>query len=92
MFAEDFAPFFDIDAFAVPATLEGAAKTVIFDTSSVDEFGTVTQAPSVLMTATDAFGATQGQTMLINFVSYVVRSVNAQPPDGALVRLDLVRV
>jgi hypothetical protein len=100
-FAEDLSMFFA--DFGVAATLNGAAATVMLDTSSVDEFGVVTQAPSAVMPKAEASAAAAGQALVVAADdlpaqlahlagTYTVRTVKDEPPDAAFVRLELARV
>lgn len=89
MFTENLAPFFS--DFATAATLDGASVSAIFDTQSVDELGMVTQEPSAVLRASQAGSAAPGQTFVYGGVSYIVRQVLHEPPDGATVRLVLSR-
>lgn len=94
MFAEDLLPLFDVaGGFAQAATLDGNDVSVIFDTASTDVFNdaVVTTLPSALLSASEAVAAAAGQALVVGATTYTVRSVNAEPPDGALVRLMLTR-
>jgi hypothetical protein len=91
VFSEDLSVFFA--DFGVSATLNGSAVTAMVDTSTelvLD--GELTQAPSALLKTSDAASAAQGQSFVASAVSYLVRQVLREPPDGALTRLVLVRV
>ena len=90
MFTEDLSLF--LADFGVSATLNGSAVTAIVDTSSLVELdGIVTQAPTALLTTADASSAAPGQTFVASAITYKVRQVLKEPPDGALTRLVLVR-
>jgi outer membrane lipoprotein-sorting protein len=94
VFAEDLAPLFDTaGGYATEGTLNGTPVSLIFDTASTDVFedAVVTNLPSALLTAAQAATAAAGQTLVVGATTYTVRSVNAEPPDGALVRLMLTR-
>lgn len=90
MFSEDFAPFFA--DFGVDATLAGSPVRAIVDTESLIELdGVLTQRPSALLASTSAPSTTQGQAFVASAVTYTVRQVLREPPDGALTRLVLAR-
>lgn len=89
-FAEDLSPF--LADFGVAANLNGSAVTAVVDTSSEDVDGIVTQGPSALMTSAASAAAAPGQTFVASGVTYNVRQVLKEPPDGAFTRLVLVRV
>lgn len=93
-FAEDLSPFFDVaGGFALSATLNGAQVQVIVDVQTIDELGQlVTRQPSVLIATASATSAAPGQPVVCAGVTYQVRAVSLEPPDGALTRIDLVRV
>lgn len=88
-FVEDLSAFFA--DFGVDATLDGVAVQAIVDTQTVDEFGALTQQPSALLTTAQASAAAPGQAFVAADVTYTVRQVLREPPDGALTRLLLVR-
>lgn len=93
-FSEDTAAFMDADAgFAQSATLATVAVEVIFDAPGVDVLDgqAVTTMPSCLITAAQSASAAAGQSLVVGATTYTVRSVNAEPPDGAFVRLMLTR-
>lgn len=93
MFTEDLAPFFDTAGFAQAATLDGVEITVILDRVTVPAFGNdlLTLEPSALVDSTAAATAVAGQALVVAGVTYAVREVRLEPPDGALTRLVLVR-
>jgi hypothetical protein len=78
----------------------GVAVKVILDKMGRDELGLATEEPSALIKAaegegTEDFMLTVGTTVAGVFVpgvSYAVRKVAAEPPDGAFVRLTLARL
>lgn len=93
-FVENLAPM--LADFGERITLAGAGLQAIFDTEATDPLGNViTAEPSVLLKACDAPAAAVGQAVVRNTttgaVSYTVRQVLQEPPDGALLRLVLVR-
>lgn len=91
-FVEPIASFFAPAGFAVPATLAGAAVSVIMDTDSEIFVGeVVTQGPSALLASVQAAAAAPGQTLVVYSATYTVRQVLREPPDGALTRLVLAR-
>ncbi len=89
MFTEDFTPYFE--DFAQAGTLAGVDVTGVFDVESLDEFSTVTQRTTFLLKPTTAVGASVGQQLVTGGVTYTVRQVLQEPPDGALKRLVLAR-
>jgi len=91
MFTEDLAIFFT--DFGVDATLNGSAVRAIVDTASVVEVdGVLTAAPSAEVTSVASAATVPGQAFVANGVTYTVRQVQRQPPDGVLTRLALARV
>jgi len=89
-FVEDTALF--LADFGSAATLNAVAVTAIVDTSSVVELdGIVTQAPTALLQTAEASAAAPGQTFAAAAVTYKVRQVLKEPPDGAFTRLVLAR-
>jgi hypothetical protein len=89
-FTEDLAPFFA--DFGGAATLNSVAVTAIVDTQTVIEVeGIATQQPTALVRTSEASVAAPGQSFVANAVTYIVRQVLREPPDGALTRLVLAR-
>lgn len=89
-FVEDFAPFFT--EFGVDATLAGSAVRAIVDTESVIELdGVLTQKPTAILVTSSAASTTQGQSFVADAITYTVRQVLREPPDGLLTRLVLAR-
>lgn len=79
--AEDLTVFFA--EFGEAVTVNGAAAVGIFDTASEVVLGdVVTTAPTLELPAT--VSAAVGQAVVVRGVSYTVRQVVSQPPDGAL--------
>jgi hypothetical protein len=93
MFTENVSQFFDVaGGFAVDATLNAVAVSAIFDTESLFELdGVVTQQPSALLPTSSAASTAPGQAFVANAVTYTVRRVLREPPDGVLTRLVLTR-
>lgn len=93
MFQEDLALF--LADFGQRCVLDGAAVTAIVDVSSFEDVvsGAVTQGPSALVTsaAAGSVGVAPGSALSAAGVSYVVRQVLQEPPDGAFTRLVLAR-
>lgn len=90
MFVEDLSPL--VADFGVDATLAGASLRAIVDTESFIEVdGVMTQRPSAQVISSAAPAAAPGQTFVANAVTYTVRQVLREPPDGALTRLVLSR-
>lgn len=92
MLAEPLSVYFS--DFADACTLAGVAGRAIFDEASeeVGDDGLVTLSPSASVPATTWPAAAVGQTFVRAGVSYRVRRVRKEPPDGAIVRLVLVRL
>jgi hypothetical protein len=87
-FVEDLAPFFA--DFGQAVTVNGVAARGIFNTATDVVLGdAITQAPTLEMPASVA--AAQGQTCVVGGVTYTVRQVMDQPPDGAIRLLVLAR-
>ena len=87
-FVEDLAPFFA--DFGESVTVGGVSATGIFNTGSELAMGEVlTSAPSLEVPATVA--AAEGNAVVVRGVSYVVRQVIDQAPDGALRLLVMAR-
>ena len=93
MFAEDVSQFFSVaSGFAVDATLNAAAVVAIIDTESFIEVdGVMTQRPSALLPTSSAPSAAPGQAFVAGAVTYTVRQVLREPPDGVVTRLVLAR-
>lgn len=89
-FAETFAGYFA--DFAIAGTVNGVAVRGILDLETFDEGpgGTVTQRTSVLLEPGAAAPAAN-QAAVFEGVTYTVRQVLREPPDGALTRLILAR-
>lgn len=77
--------------FGVDATLAGVAVRAIVNTATVDDLGTLTEQPNADLPSTSAASAAPGQAFVANSVTYTVRTVERQPPDGAITRLMLAR-
>jgi hypothetical protein len=103
MFAEDLSVFFDeVDGFAIDLTVAGAAAKAIFDAPGAEALGgeVVTSEPSLLLTA-DVPAAEGDSVVILNAAlpaqllhlagTYTVRSIMPEPPDGAIVRVFLVK-
>jgi hypothetical protein len=78
--------------FGQAGALAGADVTVMFDTDTIDADGVLTQQPSVLLTSAQAPSAAAGQAVVTGGVTYTVRQVLREPPDGVFTRLVLARV
>ena len=88
MFTEDLAPYFA--DFGEAVTVQGVAARGIFDVSTDVALGDVlTTAPTVELPATVAAAA--GGSVVIRSVTYTIRQVLDQPPDGATRLLVLSR-
>lgn len=88
-FTEDTSPFFE--DFATTGTLAGVAVRGLLDVESANDFDTITQHTSCLLQPTTAVTAAVGQTLVLAGVTYTVRQVLQEPPDGALLRLIVAR-
>lgn len=78
--------------FGQSATLNASAVTAIVDTNSeIEVEGLVTQAPTALLRSSDASSAAPGQAFVSASVTYTVRQVLREAPDGAFTRLVLAR-
>lgn len=86
---EAFSPFF-VD-FGEAATLNGVAVRGMVNVESFDELDSVTQRTDFMLEPTTAVAAAAGQSMVLRGVSYTVRQVLREPPDGVLQRLVLAR-
>lgn len=81
MLAEDVTVFFA--DFGEAVTVNGVAAVGIFDTASEVVLGDVmTTAPTLELPA--SVSAAVGQAVVVRSVSYTIRQVLSQPPDGAL--------
>lgn len=90
-FAETFAGYFA--DFAIAGTVNGVAVRGILDLETFDEGpgSTVTQRTSVLLEPGAAVTPAANQAAVFEGVTYTVRQVLREPPDGALTRLILAR-
>lgn len=89
-FVEDLSVFFA--DFAVDATLNASALRAIVDKETQLELdGVLTLQPTALVKTSDAAAAAAGQAFVAGSVTYSVRQVLKEPPDGALTRLVLAR-
>ncbi|MBX3605369.1 MAG: hypothetical protein KF788_08860 [Piscinibacter sp.] len=87
---EDLTAFFT--DFAESVTIAGAAKSAIVDTSTELVLGDVlTHAPTLLLPAAEVPTVAEGAACVVRGAAHSVRQVLQEPPDGALVRLVLVR-
>lgn len=91
---EDLSLFMGIGAsgFAEAVTVHGTATQAVFDTAAELVFGDVIGAsPTLLLPATAVPAVADGSACTVRGGTYRVRQVLAEPPDGAFVRLVLVR-
>lgn len=89
-FAEDLTPYFA--DFGGPATLNGVAVTAIVDTETVFEVnGVASQKPTAVLATSAASAAAPGQSFVAGGLTYSVREVLREPPDGVFTRLVLAR-
>ena len=87
-FTESLLPFFT--DFGEAVTVNGVAATAIFNSSSELVLGdAVTMQPTLELPATVA--ASVGHVCVVRSVSYTVRQVLDQPPDGVIRQLVLAR-
>lgn len=87
-FAEDLTPLFA--DFGESVTVQGVSATAIFDTASDVIFGDViSTAPALTLPATVA--AAEGGSAVVRGVTYRIRQVLDQPPDGVLRTLVLAQ-
>ena len=87
-FAEDLTPYFA--DFGEAVTVNGVAARGIFNRATEVVLGdAITQAPSLELPA--SVGAAVGQPCVIRSISYTVRQVLDQPPDGVIRQLVLTR-
>ena len=87
---EDLAPFFT--DFAVAGLLAGVAVLGIWDAEDYDEGpGVVTRRTSFLLKPGAAVTPAQGQALVSGGITYTVRQVLREPPDGVLTRLVVAR-
>ena len=89
-FVEAFSPFFA--DFGDGATLAGVAVRGLLNFESFDEFDTIAQRTDYLLMPTTAIVPAVGQALVVRGVTYTVRQVLKEPPDGVLQRLVLARV
>lgn len=89
MLVEDFDCYFD--AWGVDATLAGIAVRGVFDTQTAGEYEVASEGPTFIVKPTTEVGPSVGQQLLLDGITYSVRQVLKVPPDGALLRLVLVR-
>jgi hypothetical protein len=64
---------------------------VLLNNSTIDADGVLTAQPNVLLATTQAAAAAAGQSLVTGGVTYTVRQLLREPPDGAFTRLVLVR-
>jgi hypothetical protein len=86
MFAENLAPFFSVDEFAVDATLGGVAVRGIFDTAYLEPLGNLIESsgPVFTLPSVDAASAAHGTTLVVAATTYKVCGIE---PDGTGVTL-----
>ena len=78
-FTEDLTPFFRVAEFASSATLDGVSVTGIFDNQYIDTLGVASRQPMFTLPTADAAAATQASVLIVEGVTYRVRSIE---PDG----------
>lgn len=92
MSLEEAALYFDASlGMAEGVVLNGESVSGIFEASTeLDQGDVITTAPTFLMLAGGAVA--EGQSVVRGLVTYKVRQVLPEPPDGVLQRLVLARV
>lgn len=93
-FVEDLDAFLDVaGGFASDATLDGVAVRILLDTAGINalDYAVATTSPSAVIKSVDGKGK-EAKVLVVGTQSYSVRSIADEEPDGAFVRLDLVRV
>lgn len=90
-FVEDLSVF--LADFGQSCTLAGAAVTAIvdFDIQPDPDTGVLTQQQLARLPTTSASSAAAGQAFVAGGVTYTVRQVLKEPPDGAFTLLVLAR-
>lgn len=88
-FTETLSPLFA--DFGEAATLAGVAVRGMVNVESFDELDTVTQRTDFLLLPAAGVVPAAGQAMVLRGVTYTVRQVLKEPPDGVLLRLVLAR-
>jgi len=90
-FVEDFSVF--LADFGQPCTLAGAAVTAIvdFEVAPDPDTGVLTQQQLARLHSSSAAAAAAGQAFAAAGVTYTVRQVLKEPPDGAFTLLVLAR-
>ena len=90
---EDLIAFFDVAEFAETITVAGTPAAGIVDFFTDLQLGEVlTIAREVQLPASSAPGAAEGATVVVRGVTYRVRQVLLEPPDGVVLRLVLAKV
>ncbi len=85
--------FLSADEFASEATLSSVNVLAVVDTESELELdGMIVQAPSARLKTSDAAATRPGAQFVCDGITYAVRQVLRDPPDGAFTRLVLARV
>lgn len=91
--AEDLTAFFDVAEFAETITVAGSPAAAIVDFYTTELLGEVlTVAREVQLPASSAPGAAEGATVVVRGVTYRVRQMLLEPPDGVVMRLVLAKV
>jgi hypothetical protein len=91
MFAEDTSSYFA--DFGIAATLAGLPVTGILDMQAAEDgLGTVAQQQEFLLQPGAGVTPAGGQVLVAQGISYTVRQVLKEPPDGVLQRLVIARV
>lgn len=81
-FTEDLTAFFN--DFAVDATLNGSAVSVIFDAVYQDQFNVESFGPVATILTSQAASVAHGQSLVIGTTTYTVRGIE---PDGTGITL-----
>lgn len=90
-FVEDLSVF--LTDFGQACTLAGAAVTAVLDVQQLvdSETGVISQQQTARLPAAAAPAAASGQAFVAGGVTYTVRQVLKEPPDGAFTLLVLAR-
>jgi hypothetical protein len=86
---EDLAVF--LTDFGVDGVLNGSAVRAIVDTETVGLSGVASQQPSALVKTSATAGVDPGDAFAAAGVTYLVRELVQEPPDGAFTRAYLAR-
>jgi hypothetical protein len=92
-FAEDMSVFMDESGFAEAVVVNAVTVSAIVDLDTQVALSDVLYtATTLLLPASAVPAAAEGQACTVRGAAYLIRQVLQEPPDGALVRLVLVKV